>query len=201
MTLQQEYTTTARRTQDAWTNAADAWTANVQKVTDQVRTPMLPVVATDATALVEQWFDFTERVNKVNREYILNLTGVADAFGGAVRQHVEGLGEALRDQVQAVSETAKEQVDKLAQAEREQIERLGQVEQEQVERAEQAEREQARAARNAERQQARQARQSARERYEGLTKVELADELGRRDLPKSGNVDELIERLVDNDTQ
>jgi hypothetical protein len=201
MTLQQEYTTTTRRAQDAWTYAADAWTQSLQKVTDQVRSPMLPVVATDATALVEQWFDFIERVNKVNREYVLNLSGVADAFGGAVRQHVEGLGEAVRDQLEAVSNTAKEQVDKLAQAQREQIERLGQVEREQVERAEQAEREQARAARNAERQQARQARQSARERYEGLTKVELAEELGRRDLPKTGNVDDLIERLVDNDAE
>ena len=66
---------------------------------------------------------------------------------------------------------------------------------------EQAEREQAHAACAVERATGRQARESARERYEGLTKAELAEELGQRDLPKTGNIDELIERLVDADTQ
>jgi hypothetical protein len=39
----------------------------------------------------------------------------------------------------------------------------------------------------------------ARERYEGLTKAELSDLLAQRDLPRSGNVEELIERLVEAD--
>ena len=34
-------------------------------------------------------------------------------------------------------------------------------------------------------------RDAAAERYEDMTKVELSEELGARDLPKSGNVDEL----------
>jgi len=65
------------------------------------------------------------------------------------------------------------------------------------EQAEKAEQERAREARKAERQQARQ----ARERYEGQTKAELSDQLAERDLPKTGNVDELIERLVEADTK
>ena len=65
------------------------------------------------------------------------------------------------------------------------------------EQAEKAEQERAREARKAERQQARQ----ARERYEGQTKAELSDQLAARDLPKTGNVDELIERLVEADTK
>jgi hypothetical protein len=146
----------------------------------------------------EQWFDLTERIARVNREYVLTLAGVVDTLGGAVRQHVDAVGEAVRDQVQAVSHTAKEQVDKVAAAEREAIEA---AERTQIEEREQAEREQARAARAAERAKARQARESARERYEGRTKAELAEELGQRDLPKTGNIDELIERLVDADTQ
>jgi len=35
--------------------------------------------------------------------------------------------------------------------------------------------------------------------YDDLTKAELQDELGARDLPKTGNVDELRERLVADD--
>ena len=44
---------------------------------------------------------------------------------------------------------------------------------------------------------------SARRRasaYEGLTKAELSDKLAERDLPKTGTVDELIDRLVAADT-
>ena len=201
MTLQDEYTTNGRRTLDAVRDAAGTWTANIQKVTDQVRTPIVPVFPIDATAFFEQWFDFSERVTKINREYALTVTGALNTLGGAVRQHVEGLGEAVRDQVQSVSRTANEQLDKAAEAEREQLELAEQEERAERERAEQAERDKAREARNAERQRARQARQAAHERYEGLTKAELAEELGRRELPKSGTVDELIERLVAADTQ
>ena len=50
-----------------------------------------------------------------------------------------------------------------------------------------------------EREQARQAHQRARERYEGLTKAELSKQLAERDLPESGTVNELIERLVEAD--
>jgi SAP domain len=61
--------------------------------------------------------------------------------------------------------------------------------------------EQAAKAGQAEREQARQAHDSARECYEGLTKAELSDQLAQRDLPKTGNLDELIERLVEAETE
>ena len=73
--------------------------------------------------------------------------------------------------------------------------------QEQVKQAEEAEKEQARQARATERRQAREARQAARQRYEGKTKAELSEELSRRELPKTGTVEELIKRLVEADTQ
>ena len=53
----------------------------------------------------------------------------------------------------------------------------------------------------AEREQARHAHDNARERYEGLTKAELSDRLDQRNLPKTGNVDELVERLVEADSK
>ena len=56
-------------------------------------------------------------------------------------------------------------------------------------------------ARQAEREQARRAHERARERYEGLTKAELSDLLAKRQLPKTGNSDELIERLVEADSR
>ena len=73
--------------------------------------------------------------------------------------------------------------------------------QEQAELAEQAKQDEEKAARAAERAAAKQAKEQAREPYEGLTKAELSDQLAERDLPKSGTVEELIERLVDADSQ
>ena len=37
--------------------------------------------------------------------------------------------------------------------------------------------------------------------YEGLAKAELSDQLAKRELPKTGNVDALIERLVEADSK
>jgi hypothetical protein len=45
------------------------------------------------------------------------------------------------------------------------------------------------------------AQDKARERYEGLTKAELSDLLDQRSLPKTGNVDEPVERLVEADSK
>ena len=69
----------------------------------------------------------------------------------------------------------------------------------QAAKAEQAEKELARQARQADRERARQAHERARQRYEGLPKAQLSDLLAKRDLPKTGNIDELIERLVEAD--
>jgi hypothetical protein len=70
-----------------------------------------------------------------------------------------------------------------------------------ADKAEQAGKDLAREARKVEREQARRAHDKARERYEGLTKAELSDLLDQRHLPKTGNVDELVERLVEADSK
>jgi hypothetical protein len=68
-------------------------------------------------------------------------------------------------------------------------------------KAEQAGQDVAREARRVEREQTKRAHDKARERYEGLTKAELSDQLDKRDLPKTGTVDELVERLVEADSK
>jgi len=93
--------------------------------------------------------------------------------------------EKLREQAESASETVR---DKAATAE-----------QSAHQHAERATHELAREARKIEREQARKAEAIARERYEGKTKAELSDLLAQRGLPKSGNVDDLIERLVEAD--
>jgi hypothetical protein len=89
----------------------------------------------------------------------------------------------------------------LSGAVREQAESVGSLVREQAGSAREFVHEQAGEARKAEREQARHAHDKARERYEGLTKAELSDQLDQRDLPKTGNVDELVERLVQADSK
>jgi hypothetical protein len=91
-----------------------------------------------------------------------------------VRERAESVGDVARDKAATAEQAAHEH-------------------------AERATHELAREAAKIERQQARKAQAMARERYEGLTKAELSDLLAKRGLPKSGNVDELIERLVEAD--
>ena len=38
-------------------------------------------------------------------------------------------------------------------------------------------------------------------RYEGLTKAQLSDQLAGRNLPKTGTVEELTERLIEDDNR
>ncbi len=45
------------------------------------------------------------------------------------------------------------------------------------------------------------ARHATARRYEGMTKVQLSEELGDRGLKKSGKVDELRQRLIDDDLE
>lgn len=205
MTLNDQQTANGRRPERAAAMVTDLWAENIEKAGEQFRAPTLPQLPTDPMVFVEQWFDFTDRVTKLNREYALHLTSVVNGLGEAARQHLQGLNEAVRDQVQSVSHTAKDQLTQFAGAEREQAEQAEQAEadaeQAEAEQAEKAEREQARQARAAERQKAREERQAAQERYQGLNKSELSEELARRELPKTGTVDELVERLVDADTK
>ena len=109
----------------------------------------------------------------INRRLTIKLAGVAGTLSEMARDRAESAGNVVREKAESAERTAREQ----------------------------AEKERAREAGFAERRQARQAHDKARKRYEGLTKAELSDQLAKRQLPKSGNVDELIERLVEADSK
>jgi hypothetical protein len=214
-----QYRAAAGRARNAAEKTADFWTQGARTVTDLV--PGLPRV--DLVPAVERYFELVQRMVDINRhlavrcaEAVGTLSGVvrekAESAENLVREKAEAAGNAVRDQAEKAEQAALEQADKaeqaameltrqVRQAEREQAEKAEQVARGQAEKAGQAEKELARQARQAEREQARRAHKRARERYEGLTKAELSDQLAKRELPKTGNVDELIERLVEADSK
>jgi hypothetical protein len=184
--MTRQYSAAASQARSAVDKTADFWTQGARTLTDWL--PGLPEV--DLVPAVERYFDLVQRTVDINRSLTVKWVEAVGTLSGAVRERAESAGDAVREKADRAEQTAHEQA---SQAAREQAR--------QAEKAEQAEKELAREARKVEREQARQAHDKARQRYEGLTKAELGDLLAERELPKSGNVDDLIERLVEADTK
>ena len=183
----ERYSAAASQATGAVEKIADFWTQGAQTLSDHML-PGMPQV--DLVPVVERYFEFVQRTVDMSRDLTIKWAETAGMLSGVVREQAESVGGLVREQAESARDFAHEQAGKAEQAAREQ-----------ADQAEQAEKELAREARKAEREQARQAHEKARERYEGLTKAELSDLLGQRDLPKTGNVDELVERLVEADSK
>ncbi len=182
--MTRHYSDAASQARNAADKTADLWTQGAQGLTGLV--PRLPQL--DLIPAVERYFDLVQRVVDVNRFLTVKWVEAAGTLTGVARGQAKSAAVVVREVPASVGHAVHEQA---AQA--------GQAVREQAEKAEQAEQERARQARKADREQARQAHAKARERYEGLTKADLSDQLAARHLPKTGNVDDLIERLVEDD--
>ena len=181
--MTRQYSSATSRARSAVDKTADFWAQGARTVTD--RLPGLPQI--DLIPAVERYFDFVQETVDINRRLTIKLAGAAGTLSEMVRDRAESAGNLVRDKAESAGDIVRDKAESAERTAREQ--------------AEQAEKERAREARFAERQQARQAHDKARKRYEGLTKAELSDQLAKRQLPKSGNVDELIERLVEADSK
>jgi uncharacterized protein HemX len=184
--MTKQYSAAASQARNAVDKTADAWTEGARAVTGRLFG--LPQV--DLVPAVERYFDLVQRTVEINRRLAVRWAEAAGALSGAVREKAESAGDVVREKAEAAGDIAREQAENAERAAREQ-----------AAKAEQAEQELARQARQAEREQARQAHARARARYEGLTKAELSDLLAKRELPKTGNIDELVERLVEADSR
>ncbi|HUZ51300.1 MAG TPA: SAP domain-containing protein [Streptosporangiaceae bacterium] len=147
---------------------------------------------------LERYFDFVQRAVEVNRGLTVRWAQAVTALSGAVQDRAESAGQAARNRTKPVGHTVRTKADTAEQAAREQSAKTATASRKQ---AEQAQQDRAREARRVERERVRQARQQARARYERMTKAELSDLPTKQDLPKSGNVDELVERLVEADAR
>jgi septal ring factor EnvC (AmiA/AmiB activator) len=218
MTITDTYTSVASQAREVTDRSVDAWKRSAKTVVEQATAATkLPTV--DLVQPIERYFEYVQRSVDVTRdlatkwaESVANLSGVvreqaerisnvvveqADTVGNLVNQQAETVEHVVDEQAQQVERVQQEQARLAEKAEQERV----QAEQARQAEQEQAEKEQARQARAAERAEARAAHAKAREQYENLTKAELADQLAERGLPKSGNVDELIERLVSADSE
>jgi hypothetical protein len=181
--MTRQYSSATSRARSAVDKTADFWAQGARTLTD--RLPGLPQI--DLIPAVERYFDLVQQTVDINRRLTIKWAETAGTLSDMVRDRTESAGNLVREKAESAGDIVRDKAESAERTAREQ--------------AEQAEQERAREARFAERQQARQAHDKARERYEGLTKAELSDQLAKRQLPKSGNVDELIERLVEADSK
>ena len=179
MSLQDQYTDTLRQSQEAWSGAIETWTNGVQKAFGSSSAAPFggsmfgsaPFTVTDPAATVDQLFDFAEKVLEVQREFVKNLTSATVSVGQAVRHQAESAGQAVRNQAESTGHLIREHNDTVARAASDSV---------------------TKAASDA-------VAKSATDKYGDLTKNDLQDELARRELPKTGNVEELRTRLVEDD--
>ncbi len=181
-----QYSAAASRARNAVEKIADVWTEGARTVTGRLF--WLPQV--DLVPPVERCFDLVQRAVDTNRRLAVRWAEAAGTLSGIVRQKAGSAGEVMREKAEVAGDIAREQAVKA-----EQTAGVHSA------KADQAEKEMARQASQAAREHARQAHKRARQRYEGLTKAELSDLLGKRDLPKTGSRDDLIERLVEADSR
>jgi hypothetical protein len=172
--MTRQYSSATSRARSAVDKTADFWTQGARTLTD--RLPGLPQI--DLIPAVERYFDLVQQTVDINRRLTIKWAEAAGTLSEKVRDRAESAGNLVREKAESAGEIVRDKAESAERTAREQ--------------AEQAAQEQAREARFAERRQARQAHDKARERYEGLTKAELSDQLAKRQLPKSGNIDELI---------
>ena len=161
-----------RQAHAALSDAADGWFQPTKALFNSVPTTSYGLL--NPTQAFAQASRLSQRLAEVNIEYVQDLAG-------AVRKHLTGLASVLKDEIATTAQVATDQVEHFEEAAADQADEI-----------QRAERAAARRARKA-------ARDAAAERYQEMTKVELSEELGARDLPKSGSVDELRDRLTEAD--
>lgn len=182
MTVQDQGTDLVRQGQAMWTNAADSWTQTMQRMFAQ--SPGGAVGVFDLNRAMDSWFDLAQTMLAVNREYARNIARAASTIASTISEQAEQVGSATRDHAEAAMEVVREETDRAERAQREQTER--------------AQRGRARGNGAQSHRAESDFREETAERYSDMTKAQLQEQLAEHDLPKSGTVEELRERLIEN---
>ena len=174
MNATEQYIARAKQARETMEGVSEARSRDAKALLNLIPTPGNGLLNT--SEMIDQNRRIAKRFVEVNVEYVQDLAG-------AVRKHLTGLASLLKDEVVTTGKLANQQAEKYEEAAIDQAE--------EIQRAERAAARQARKA----------ARDAAAERYEHMTKVELSEELEKRGMPKTGNVDELRDRLIESDLQ
>ena len=173
MTSTEPYIAATTQARKVTEKSIEAWRNGAKTFTDQLERVRLPTI--DLTEPVTRYFDSVQRAVDFNRDLATRWAELVTTLSGSVREQAAKVAGIVNDQTNTIADLTARQAEKAEE-----------IAKKQADTVEHAKKDQA---------------QQAREPYEGLTKAELIGQLTERGLPKSGTVDDLIERLVSADSE
>ena len=173
MTSTEPYIAATTQARTVTEKSIEAWRNGAKTFTDQLERVRLPTI--DLTEPVTRYFDSVQRAVDFNRDLATRWAELVTTLSGSVREKAAKVTGIVNDQTNTIADLTVKQAEKAEE-----------IAKKQADTVEHAKKDQA---------------QQAREPYEGLTKAELIGQLTERGLPKSGTVDDLIERLVSADSE
>jgi methyl-accepting chemotaxis protein len=173
MTSTEPYIAATTQARKVTEKSIEAWRNGAKTFTDQLERVRLPTI--DLTEPVTRYFDSVQRAVDFNRDLATRWAELVTTLSGSVREQAAKVTGIVNDQTNTIADLTARQAEKAEE-----------IAKKQADTVEHAKKDQA---------------QQAREPYEGLTKAELIGQLTERGLPKSGTVDDLIERLVSADSE
>jgi len=173
MTSTEPYIAATTQARKVTEKSIEAWRNGAKTFTDQLERVRFPTI--DLTEPVTRYFDSVQRAVDFNRDLATRWAELVTTLSGSVREQAAKVTGIVNDQTNTIADLTARQAEKAEE-----------IAKKQADTVEHAKKDQA---------------QQAREPYEGLTKAELIGQLTERGLPKSGTVDDLIERLVSADSE
>lgn len=193
MSSNETITTAAEQSRAGMQRSVDLWSESTRSLTEQTqRLWTLPRV--DVGEAVRRYVDYLRDVRQLTSDAACKWVGTLPLISDSIRDQLQLLTDLQHDHAQAFSAWISGETQTLSNAATGQVDPADQDAREGGDQAGQAE------ATAAARRETRQFSQEARDRYQGLTKAELSHRLAERDLPRTGSVDELVDRLVSADT-
>jgi len=173
MTSTKPYIAATTQARKVTEKSIEAWRNGAKTFTDQLERVRFPTI--DLTEPVTRYFDSVQRAVDFNRDLATRWAELVTTLSGSVREQAAKVAGIVNDQTNTIADLTGKQAEKAEE-----------IAKKQADPVEHAKKDQA---------------QQARQPYEGLTKAELIGQLTERGLPKSGTVDDLIERLVSADSE
>jgi hypothetical protein len=168
---------------------AEVFKQNVHQATERAEDLVAQLPKVNLSEGVERYFEFVQKAVDLQRDMATQWADLLTSMSGSLREQAESFRHVVTEQTDKVTDLTVQQTEKAEQAAQEQADKL-----------QDAEKARAREAKRVEREEGKKAQHKTREAYEDLTKAELADQLAQRGLPRTGNIEELIERLVTADS-
>jgi len=193
------YTAVASQARQATEKSVEVFRNSAKTFTDQLDQFKIPTV--DLTEPVTRYFEYVQKAVDLNRDLATKWAELVTNLSGSVREQAEKVTGIVKDQTNTVADLTVKQAEKAEQVAKEQADKVEQAKREQGQSSRRGREGPGPGSQRIEREEPKKDQEKAREAYEGLTKAELSDQLAERGLPKSGNIDELIERLVSADSE